>query len=310
MSGLAAQMTEEVCGTAPLKPNRRIVGGQDAPPGSWPWQVSLQRPYGHVCGASLINNEWLLTAAHCFNSDDASFWTVKLGQECSGARPECRDLAAIVLHPGWNSTGFHHDIALLRLSSPVNFTDCIRPVCLADKDSVFPHGTDSWVTGWGYIQEGVALNGTLQEVKIPVVENGICSGLLAPQTVTADMICAGLLAGGKDACLEDSGGPLVAKQGSVWIQSGVVSFGIGCGRRGRPGVYTRVSSYQDWINKTIHSDPPGFVEFVPPVTSTTPVPPTTTAATTPSTGRAPCLFSVHVFFFYTLLALSLVCIRD
>ncbi|XP_069374179.1 serine protease 27 [Paralichthys olivaceus] len=253
-----------VCGITPL--NTRIVGGEDAPPGSWPWQVSLQKFGGHVCGGSLINREWVMSAAHCFSSTSTSRWQVSLGrQNLQGINPNevSRSVARIILHPNYDSDSSNNDIALLRLSSPVKFTDFIRPVCLAASGSVFNNGTDSWVTGWGAVKEGVSLPfpETLQEVEVPVLGNRQCNCLNGVGQVTDNMICAGVLAGGKDSCQGDSGGPMVNKQGSVWVQSGVVSFGFGCARPNLPGVYSRVSRYQSWINSIIGSDGPGFVQF-------------------------------------------------
>ncbi|XP_041818024.1 uncharacterized protein LOC121624447 isoform X2 [Chelmon rostratus] len=254
----------ELCGITPL--NTRIVGGEDAPPGSWPWQVSLQRFGGHVCGGSLVNREWVMSAAHCFSSTSTSGWRISLGrQNLQGNNPNevSRTVSTIILHPNYDSDTSDNDIALLRLSSPVTFTDYIRPVCLAAGDSVFNNGTDSWVTGWGAVKEGVSLPfpETLQEVEVPVVGNRQCNCLNGVGTVTDNMICAGVLAGGKDSCQGDSGGPMVSKQGNIWIQSGIVSFGFGCARPNLPGVYARVSSYQSWINSHISSDKPGFVQF-------------------------------------------------
>ncbi|XP_078147060.1 uncharacterized protein LOC139919094 [Centroberyx gerrardi] len=253
-----------VCGTTPL--NNRIVGGEDAPAGSWPWQVSLQSFGGHVCGGSLINREWVMSAAHCFFSSSTSGWQVSLGrQNLQGKNPNevSRTVAEIILHPSYDSDASDNDIALLRLSSPVKFTDYIRPVCLAASGSVFNNGTDSWVTGWGRIQEGVPLPfpETLQEVEVPVLGNRQCNCLNGVGTITDNMICAGVLAGGKDSCQGDSGGPMVNQQDSVWVQSGVVSFGFGCARPNLPGVYSRVSRYQSWINSHISTDKPGFVQF-------------------------------------------------
>ena len=95
----------------------------------------------------------LLSRLRC----DSSYWTVRLGWQFlqgSSAHAASRGVAAIILHAGWDRHTFNHDMALLRLSSPVSFTSHIRPVCLADKESLFPNGTESWVTGWGYIKEG------------------------------------------------------------------------------------------------------------------------------------------------------------
>uniref|UniRef100_A0A8C4HNR2 Peptidase S1 domain-containing protein n=1 Tax=Dicentrarchus labrax TaxID=13489 RepID=A0A8C4HNR2_DICLA len=239
-----------ICGTVPL--STRIVGGEDAPAGSWPWQVSLQIFGSHVCGGSLINREWVMSAAHFCGSAIL----VSLGrQNLQGINPNevSRTVARILLHPNYDSNTNDNDIALLRLSSPVKFTDYIRPVCLAASDSVFNNGTDSWVTGWGAVKEGVSLPfpETLQEVEVPVLGNRQCNCLNGVGTVTDNMICAGVLAGGKDSCQGDSGGPMVNKQGSAWVQSGVVSFGFGCARPNLPGVYSRVSTYQSWINSHI-----------------------------------------------------------
>ncbi|XP_062386151.1 serine protease 27-like [Sardina pilchardus] len=169
----------------------------------------------------------------------------------------------IIKHPGYNSAGVDNDIALLHLSSPVTFTDYILPVCLPESNSVFHNGTNSWVTGWGDVAEGEYLPypGRLQEVEMPVIGNRKCKCIYGVNVITDNMICAGVLPGGKDSCQGDSGGPMVIQQNSVWIQSGVVSFGYGCARPNIPGVYSRVSQYQAWIQSHINSDQPGFVQF-------------------------------------------------
>ncbi|XP_030592399.1 trypsin-like isoform X2 [Archocentrus centrarchus] len=262
LTGSEAQI--DVCGTAPL--NNRIVGGQTAPEGAWPWQASLHRSGSHFCGGSLINNQWILTAAHCFQSTSTSGLIVYLGrqsQESSNPNEVSRSVSQIIIHPNYDSNTNDNDITLLQLSSTVQFTNYIRPVCLAAQGSSFSAGTTVWVTGWGDIQFGVSLPNpqSLQEVSIPVVSNSQCNTDYSGG-ITSNMICAGLTQGGKDSCQGDSGGPMVSKNSAIWVQAGVVSFGKGCAEPNFPGVYARVSEYQSWINSQITTNQPGFIDFV------------------------------------------------
>ncbi|XP_039466947.1 transmembrane protease serine 9-like [Oreochromis aureus] len=297
----------DVCGQPKL--NTRIVGGQEASPGSWPWQVSLLKSGKHACGGSLINSQWVLTAAHCCRSFTVSSLTVNLGrQSLQGSNPNAvsRTVTKIITHPNYNSITYNSDICLLQLSSSVTFNNYISPVCLAASDSTFYSGVNTWVTGWGSTGETVSLpSPNLMEVQVPVVGNRQCNCNYGVGEITDNMICAGLSAGGKDSCQGDSGGPMVSKQNRRWVQAGIVSFGTGCARPNLPGVYTRVSQYQTWINSQISSNQPGFMTFtstgtnsdfsvtctgLPPVPTTTPTNTTPTTTTTPPTtvcGQAP-----------------------
>uniref|UniRef100_W5LV93 Peptidase S1 domain-containing protein n=1 Tax=Lepisosteus oculatus TaxID=7918 RepID=W5LV93_LEPOC len=262
------------CGQAVL--NTRIVGGQSAQPGSWPWQASLRLNGGHTCGGTLINSQWVLTAAHCFSGDNSTLDpaggpAALLGCQARAGdalgRQMDRSVQQIIVHPAYNSVTEDNDIALMRLSSPVSFTSYIQPICLADNSSSFYNGTSCWVTGWGYTAEDerATLPTTLQEVQLSIIGNRQCGCLndvvFGVNSVTGNMICAGVLQGGKDSCQGDSGGPLVCKQGSSWVQAGVVSFGEGCAQPNFPGVYTRVSQYKDWINTQVGLATPGFMAF-------------------------------------------------
>ncbi|XP_053194961.1 serine protease 27-like [Scomber japonicus] len=277
LTGVKSQLEEShheaarlsLCGIAPL--NTKIVGGEDAVAGAWPWQASLHRNGRHFCGGSLINSQWILTAAHCFPSTSLANLIVYLGRETQdsvNSNEVSRSVTQIINHPDYNDNTNDNDISLLQLSSSVDFTNYIRPVCLAAAGSVFAAGTNTWVTGWGDIQSDVSLPspGTLQEVNIPIVSTTVCSN---SYTLTSNMICAGLTEGGKDSCQGDSGGPLVSKNNTQWVQAGVVSFGRGCALANTPGVYARVSQYQSWINSQITSDQPGFVVFAGSSTSST-----------------------------------------
>uniref|UniRef100_A0A4W4EWR3 Peptidase S1 domain-containing protein n=1 Tax=Electrophorus electricus TaxID=8005 RepID=A0A4W4EWR3_ELEEL len=267
-----------VCGVAPL--NNKIVGGQNAAAGSWPWQVSIHHAYNfHFCGGSLINSGWVLTAAHCFTLEGTNMNQV------------FRSVTSVTINPNYNSDTNDNDMALLQLSSTVTFTPYVTPICLAASGSTFFNGTLSWVTGWGNIAS-LPSPGYLQEVQVPIIGNRQCFCLYGGG-ITGNMICAGALPGGKDSCQGDSGGPLVIKQGSIWIQAGIVSFGNGCAQANYPGVYTRVSQYQKWINQVITSNQPGFVTYTSNGTnadlnvSCSNLPPATTVVTTTTMTTAP-----------------------
>uniref|UniRef100_A0A4W4E0U1 Peptidase S1 domain-containing protein n=1 Tax=Electrophorus electricus TaxID=8005 RepID=A0A4W4E0U1_ELEEL len=292
-------ISASVCGVASL--NNKIVGGQNAAAGSWPWQVSIRLTADnfHFCGGSLINSRWVLTAAHCFANTKytASQVNVYLGTETlqgNNMNQVFRSVTSVTIHPNYDANTNNNDLALLQLTSTVTFTPYVTPICLAASNSTFFNGTLSWVTGWGNIATEVSLPspGYLQEVQVPIIGNRQCFCLYGGG-ITGNMICAGALPGGKDSCQGDSGGPIVLKQGSIWIQAGIVSFGNGCAQANYPGVYTRVSQYQNWINQVITSNQPGFVTYTSIGTnadlnvSCSNLPPATTVVTTTTMTTAP-----------------------
>uniref|UniRef100_A0A8B9R6V3 Peptidase S1 domain-containing protein n=1 Tax=Astyanax mexicanus TaxID=7994 RepID=A0A8B9R6V3_ASTMX len=219
--------------------------------GSWPWQVSIQSLGSHFCGGSLINNNWILSAAHCFQSTPAglSVFLGKQSLQTSELNSLTITVAQIINHPSYVSSTHDNDIALLQLSSSVTFSDYIQPVCLAAAGSTLGSGTLVWVTGWGDISSDGKCFAT--SVELPIVSNTACTSAYGSGSITSNMMCAGLSQGGKDSCQGDSGGPLVIKQSTGWTQAGIVSFGYGCALPKIPGVYARVSEYQNWINSRI-----------------------------------------------------------
>ncbi|XP_035528100.1 suppressor of tumorigenicity 14 protein homolog [Morone saxatilis] len=242
------------CGTRPYKLNR-IVGGQNAELGEWPWQVSLHfLTYGHVCGASIISERWILSASHCFVTSSpensiASNWQTYSGMQDQYKQDGVlrRPVKRIISHPNYNQMTFDYDIALLELSEPLEFTNTIQPICLPSSSHVFPAGMSCWVTGWGALREGGQKSQILQKASVKVINDSVCNMVTEGQ-VTSRMLCSGFLAGGVDACQGDSGGPLVCfEESGKWFQAGIVSWGEGCARRNKPGVYTRVTKLRDWI---------------------------------------------------------------
>ncbi|KTF72491.1 hypothetical protein cypCar_00046697 [Cyprinus carpio] len=253
----------DVCGRAPL--NDRIFGGENAKAGAWPWQVSIYvSGSSHNCGGTLITKDWVLSAAHCFQDFVLSRVVMYFGRlRQSGSNPNetSRRASRIINHPNYSSPPYDNDIALVQLSSSVNFSDYIRPVCLAAAGSTFAAGTESWVTGWGRLQSEGPVSDILQEVTMPVVSNSDCANAYAGAlSITSNMICVGQQ--GKSACQGDSGGPMVIRNSSLWIQSGIANFiRDSCADPKYPNGFARVSKFQDWIQSYTGSTQPGFVAF-------------------------------------------------
>ncbi|KAM6967868.1 suppressor of tumorigenicity 14 protein homolog [Aplochiton taeniatus] len=246
------------CGIRPYKLNR-IVGGVNAELGEWPWQVSLHfLTHGHVCGASIISNKWLLSAAHCFQTPSPANHVPSNWQTYSGMQDQYkqenvqrRGLKTIITHPDYNAMTYDYDISLLELSEPLEFTNTIHPICLPARSHVFPAGKSCWVTGWGTLREGGSVSRLLQKAEVKIINDTVCNVVTEGQ-VTSRMLCSGFLSGGVDACQGDSGGPLVClEESGKWFQVGIVSWGEGCARRNKPGVYSRVTKLREWIDKTI-----------------------------------------------------------
>ncbi|XP_028931810.1 suppressor of tumorigenicity 14 protein isoform X1 [Ornithorhynchus anatinus] len=250
------------CGTRSFNKQSRIVGGQNSDVGEWPWQVSLHaQGQGHLCGASLISPNWLVSAAHCFVDDlkinmrysDPWVWTAYLGlhdqRQRQASTVQERKVKRVIRHRLFNDFTFDHDIAVLELDQPVTYSNWVRPVCLPDATHSLPPGKAIWVTGWGLTAEGGTGAVILQKGEIRVINQTVCHRLL-PQQITPRMVCVGFLNGGVDACQGDSGGPLSSMEdnGRMFL-AGVVSWGEGCARRDKPGVYTRVPQLRDWIKE-------------------------------------------------------------
>ncbi|KAM8837218.1 serine protease 33 [Spinachia spinachia] len=250
------------CGQPPLAENR-IVGGESALEGAWPWQVDIQSAGAHICGGSIITESWVLSAAHCFpNPSDVGSYTIYAGRyQLNGINRNqlARSVGQVVVPAGYINPQQGQDLALVHLSSPVIWSDYVQPVCLPDAGTLFPGDLPCYVTGWGNTRENVPLAGvgTLQEVRVPIISQSSCQEMYATNPTEAvnildNMMCAGFAQGGKDSCQGDSGGPLVCPMvNGTWVQAGVVSFGLGCALPNQPGVYARVTTFSDFIRDTV-----------------------------------------------------------
>lgn len=224
----------------------RIVGGTLANISSFPWQISLQRNGAHSCGGAIYSEEIIITAAHCLQAVSPSILRIRAGSSFWNSGGTLVAVSDYIAHKEYSSDNMGSDIAVLRLVTPLEFSDTIQPISLATISP--PNGAAAVVTGWGATSFGAfLLPSQLMKVNVNIVDRGQCSSNTYGygNEIKSTMLCASGV--GKDACQGDSGGPLVSGGKLV----GVVSWGYGCAYPNYPGVYSDVAELHPWLMENI-----------------------------------------------------------
>ncbi|XP_039890366.1 hyaluronan-binding protein 2 [Simochromis diagramma] len=244
----------------PKKALTRIFGGLKVSPGAIPWQVSVQvkptgsaQPFRHACGGILIASCWVLTAAHCIEPNkDMQVLAGSLSVSKPDPGTQTIPVERTIRNPNYRETNeaVYNDIGLLKLSGTPGFcaneTQFVKTACLPN--APLPDGTECKISGWGATEQSNYGSSHLLEANVLLINQEKCSDhSVYGNMLDNSMFCAGYLEGGVDSCQGDSGGPLTCMQNNANVVYGVVSWGDQCGKKNRPGVYTRVTHFLDWI---------------------------------------------------------------
>ncbi|XP_034035369.1 coagulation factor VII [Thalassophryne amazonica] len=247
------------CGRPLVHVIPRVVNGYICPKGHCPWQALLSENHVYKCGAIVVSPQWILTAAHCVWQKPAAVFHVTVGEhdqrQVEGTE-QVRRVSKVLIHYGYNQTNYDSDLALLKLYRPIKLGTYVVPICLPALNTSFSRTLASvrlyTVSGWGRLAQSGPSSKVLQRLELPRVPLQECRAH-TKFNITRNMLCAGLKDGGQDACQGDSGGPLVTRYKKTWFLMGVVSWGKGCANKNRYGVYTRVSSFLEWIDHKMSS---------------------------------------------------------
>ncbi|GJQ80470.1 hypothetical protein Trydic_g12368 [Trypoxylus dichotomus] len=225
----------------------RILGGDVAPDGAYPFMVSLRRyPNKHFCGGSIVNNLWVLTSAHCIAGESIGSVFAVVGTNLLSFGGYAAEVRKIIMHPNFNDTGDElDDIALLQLDSPLSYSATIAPVTLDTSTS--QSIINVTLIGWGTTRNKGSMSNFLRELSTQTISQATCS-LYWSAGLNADHICT-KFRNGKGFCSGDSGGPLINTNSKKQVGVAAFNFDDGCGMM-LPDVFSRISSYMSWIQST------------------------------------------------------------
>nr|XP_057935711.1 transmembrane protease serine 2-like [Doryrhamphus excisus] len=230
----------------------RSAKAQQAPLGAWPWQVSLQVSGSHRCGGAMISPFWIITTAHCARmTPSAADWSVYTGvvDPLGVLFNPASSVSHVIVHEGFDRDTHKNDIAMMRLSTPRNFTGSsnIGPVCLPNVGLNISNPPNAWTTGYSFpVNENAPY---LVEARVSFVDSARCNNSMAYNGgISEDMLCATEAETGSRMCKTDSGGPLVSQMGGVWWLIGENIWPQSCSESNKPGVYSNVTYFLDWIH--------------------------------------------------------------
>jgi len=237
-----------------------IVNGWDARQGEFPWQASLRRGSSHMCGAVIINRNWLLTAAHCTEGQSPSRLTVVVGGHDRRRHPPTSNdgvsyqIERIIQHADYDLDGeIENDIALMETLTGMVFNEDIQPACKPTGDN---YGSlEGTTSGWGRIGDWMPLGNILQVANNPLMEHGDCHACFPnPTDIYPGMLCFGYCGSNtQSTCNGDSGGPMVVKRDAKFDIVGLTSWGMGGCLSRYPPVFTNVSFFSDWVDEKLES---------------------------------------------------------
>ncbi|PAA71212.1 hypothetical protein BOX15_Mlig019787g1 [Macrostomum lignano] len=246
-------------------PAGRIINGYPAIRGQFPWQVGIRLKVSETdtrqhCGGTIINDRWIVTAAHCFDYPK-SYYAIRVGDLDNMVTEEFErqfDIDLVFIHPQYSGQpSYDYDITLIRIQPDskgyIEFNAAVQPACLPEKTLQTTRKTVCHISGWGSVGD-MQLPRNLMAANVPLIANARCNQLY-PGRITDRMQCAGFEAGGIDSCQGDSGGPLVCPIDGVYTLLGATSWGEGCAMPGSPGVYANIRNLRDWIDETMRNNP-------------------------------------------------------
>ncbi|EDO48058.1 predicted protein [Nematostella vectensis] len=248
---------------------RRIMGGQRSTIEQHPWMVAMMLDSAQACGGSLVAEDWIVTAAHCFDSTlDRLRWRVVAGNDMPSKAVNTTGVSAIWRHPQYKSNiaslesgPCDYDVALVKLEKSVATTPKTVPICLVPRDTPRDLKRDCYVAGWGRRSFGGEQSLALREVQVHMVPRELCNSANSYGGVIHERaLCAGPREGGCGPCQFDSGGPLACSEGGLWYMYGIVSYGVGCGVANKFGVYSNMYELTDWVRDTISRHEPNLAQ--------------------------------------------------